>query len=97
MREGGRLVHLPASALAVCRETATPTLCLPHEGSSWCDGMARAVISLCQTQQHFLTPAHLNAVPGKKTNLAAYAGNTAHGGKRYVRQISMDHTRFIKS
>lgn len=48
---GWGLVHLPASAPAVCREAATPTLCLPHEGSSW---WLRASISLRQTQQHFI-------------------------------------------
>lgn len=48
---GWFLVHLPASAPAVCWEAATPTLCLPHEGSSW---WVRAPISLCQSQQHFV-------------------------------------------
>lgn len=47
----GFSVHLPASAPAVCREDATPTLCLPYVGSSW---WMRAAISLCQTQQHFV-------------------------------------------
>lgn len=47
-REGRRgSIHLPASALAACREAATPTLCLPYEGSSW---SVRTPISRSQTQ-----------------------------------------------
>lgn len=52
-------MHLLASGQAVCREAATPTLCLPHEGGSWWGGMTRAPISLRQTGPASFLSAHL--------------------------------------